>query len=469
MHNNYLMHNYKYVYLIGIGGIGMSALARWFHTQSIQVFGYDRSSTTLTDQLIREGIKIHFEDSVDVIPSQITHHQEQSLIVYTPAISSKNRILKHLQSNHYTVCKRAAILGQITQRHRTLAVAGTHGKTTTSALAAHLLYSAGKNMVAFLGGIAKGYASNLLVHGQPKQDTIVVIEADEFDRCFLSLQPHVAIMTTVDPDHLDVYGNEQGFQAACKEFIALVRPDGKAIVHKMAAQQLGTQTEGPTRVHYALTDATVSAENVHIKKGDFYFDYVSKKLTIRHIRLTVPGYHNVENALAVITACLTLGLDPESIRQGMATFQGIKRRFDYVIRNEQLIFLDDYAHHPVEICALLKTIRTLYPDKKITAVFRPNLYTRTRDLAGAFAQSLDLADRVFLLDIYPDREEPIEGVTTACIFDQMTLDQKVMCNQDTLVDALAQHGKPEIIVMIGSGGTGGCVALIEDFLLAHWG
>jgi UDP-N-acetylmuramate--alanine ligase len=323
--------------------------------------------------------------------------------------------------------------------------------------------------VGFVGDIAKGYASNLLIRGPVNQDTIMVIEADEFDRFFLHLQPHLAIVTTVDPDHLDTYGDEQGFREAFKAFIALVPPAGKVIVHQRAAQQLHIDEDDPSIVRYALADAAVSAENVCIKEGDFYFDYVSKETKIRDIRLTVPGYHNVENALAVITACLTLGLDAESIRRGMDTFQGVKRRFDYVIRNEKLIFLDDFAHHPAEITSLLRAIRALYPDKKITAVFRPHLYTRTRDLASEFAKSLDLADWVFLLDIYPAREEPIEGVTSACIFDRMTLEKKKMCNEENLIDALSQHGKPDIIVMIGAGGTSSFVALIKNFLLAQWG
>jgi UDP-N-acetylmuramate--alanine ligase len=462
--------DYTYVYLIGIGGIGMSAVARWCHAQQhLQVFGYDRASSALTDQLIQEGIKIHFEDRVDAIPEEIMHHKAQSLIVYTPAISPKNHVLNHLKANNYTLCKRAEILSILTQDHLTLAVAGTHGKTTTSSLAAHILYNAGKNMVAFLGGISKGYASNLLVNGQTNKDTIVVIEADEFDRFFLRLHPHLAIVTTVDPDHLDIYGDAQGFKKAFQSFIALVPTTGKAIVHQKAAQQLRIDKDDANIVCYALTNATVSAENVYIKEGDFYFDYISQEITIRNIRLTVPGYHNVENALAVITACLILGLDAASIREGLATFQGVKRRFDYVIRSEQIIFLDDYAHHPVEITALLQTIRALYPGRSITAVFRPHLYTRTRDLANEFAQSLDLADQVFLLDIYPDREEPIEGVTSACIFDQMTLEEKWMCStEDNLIDALRKQGKPDIIVMIGAGGSSSFVARIRSFLLENW-
>lgn len=447
----------------------MSAVARWFNTQSIQVFGYDRAASVLTDQLTQEGIRIHFEDSIDSIPTAITQHKDQSLIVYTSAISPKNQLLTYLKANCYTILKRSEILRIITQGYLTLAVAGTHGKTTTSALIAHLLHSAGKNMVAFLGGIAKGYDSNLLISSQVNKNTIVVIEADEFDRFFLYLQPHWAIVTTVDPDHLDTYGDEQGVHEAFKAFIELIPPTGKVIVHQKVAQQLHMDAPSPNLVRYALTNATVSAENVSIKHGDFYFDYVSKELTIRDIHLTVPGYHNVENALAVITTCLILGLDAESIRKGMATFQGTKRRFEYIIRNERLIFLDDFAHHPVEISALLQAIRALYPDKKITAVFKPHLYTRTRDLASEFAQSLDLADRVVLLDIDPDREEPIESVTSVCILNQMSIAHKTMCDSAHLLETLSEYDKPDILVTIGAGEMSNLIPLIKNFLLAQWG
>jgi UDP-N-acetylmuramate--alanine ligase len=463
------MKDYKYVYLIGIGGIGMSAMARWFKVQSIQVFGYDQAVSALTDQLIQEGIEVHFHDCIDAIPKEITRHSNQSLIVYTPAISSKNRVLNYLTSNHYTVRKRAEVLGMLTQHHPTLAVAGTHGKTMTSSLAAHVLYSAEKNLVAFLGGIVKGYESNLLVNGKIKEDTLVVVEADEFDRSFLHLRPHWAIVTTIDPDHLDTYGDEKGLREAFKSFIDLVPPSGNVIVHQRVAQQLHTDKNDADRIlDYALADATVRAEHVCIKKNDFYFDYVGKEVTMRDVRLVVPGYHHVENALAVITVCLSLGLDAESIRRGMATFQGVKRRFEYVIRTEQIIFLDDYAHHPVEITALLQTIRALYPDKQITTVFQPHLYTRTQALASEFAQSLDLADRVFLLDIYPARERHIEGITSACIFDQMLLEQKWMSTKEGLISMLAQHSLPEIMVTVGAGDISDLIPSIKHFLLARF-
>lgn len=443
----------------------MSALARWFNQQGVRVFGYDRAATGLTALLIQEGMVIHFEDQVAAIPHEILENKEKSLVVYTPAIPSHQAILSYLNANNYAIYKRAAVLGMITQQYFTVAIAGTHGKTTTSSLMAHVLYSAGKNVTAFLGGIAKGYDSNLVIRGKGDKDTIVVIEADEFDRLFLQLHPDIAIVTTVDPDHLDTYGDAQGVEAGFCDFIHRVPKQGQAIVHQEAAKKLWA----PMMVQYALAGAAIRAENIHISKGRFCFDYVGKDVAIRDIHLSVPGYHNVENALAVITACLLIGLDPAVIRQGITTFQGVKRRFDHIIQREDLIFLDDYAHHPVALAALFGTIRQVYPGKKITAVFRPNLYTRTRDLASGFAQSLSLADRVFLLDIYPDREEPIEGVTSALIFDQLELEQKYLCTKDDLIDRLAEHGKPEVIVNIGSGGTSQFVQPIKDFLIVTEG
>jgi len=462
------MKNYPYVYLLGVGGIGMSALARWFNTQSIQVFGYDRTSSALTDQLIQEGISIHFEDRIEAIPIPIIDHRAQSLVVYTPAISSSNRLLNHLITENYVVHKRAEVLGMITRNHRTLAIAGTHGKTITSALAAHTLHQAGKKIVAFLGGIATGYTSNLLIKGPIDQDTIIIVEADEFDRSFLHLQPHWAIVTTIDPDHLDVYGDIKRHQEAFKSFVSLVPPlYGKAIMHRNVTQQLALEEDHVRIICYSLNGTTIRAENVRIQQGSFYFDYVDHETRIHDIQLTMPGYHHIENALAVITICLILGLDIGSIRRGIATFKGVQRRFEYVMRTEQMIFLDDYAHHPAEITALLQTIRALYPEKEITIVFQPHLYTRTQALASEFAQSLDLADRVFLLDIYPARELPIKGVTSACIFDQITLEKKWMCTPENLVVMLNQQSQPEILVTAGAGNISNLIPAIKQSLLAH--
>ena len=462
------MKDYKYVYLIGIGGSGMSAIARWFNTQSVKVFGYDRDSTPLTDQLRQEGMQIHFEDRVEAIPAVIRAHKEETLIVYTPAVNSQNQLLSHLKSNHYKVLKRAEVLALLTKHHRTIAVAGTHGKTTTTALLAHLLYTAGENMVAFIGGIAKGYGSNLIMNIF-REDPIMVIEADEFDRSFLHLQPHIVIVTTVDPDHLDTYGSAQNLQEAFKEFIQRVPPTGKAIVHQEAIHQLQLPYETPNLVPYALKCAEVSTTAIRIWKENFHFDYIGEHTRMINVRSTLLGDYNLENTLAAITACRALGIEPKEIRKGLVTFQGIERRFDYIIRTEKLVFIDDFAHHPVEIDALLKAIRKLYRTEKLTAIFRPHLYTRTRDFAREFAQSLDQADQVFLLDIYPAREEPIEGVTSACIFDQMALDQKFMCTQENLLDTLAQQDSTEVVALIGAGGIAHLIPSIKNFLLTHWG
>ncbi len=461
------MKNYTYVYLLGVGGIGMSALARWFNAQSIQVFGYDRTSSALTDRLTQEGITIHFEDDIKAIPPPIIDHKVHSLVVYTPAISSQNRLLNYLIAENYMVHKRAEVLGMITQNRPTLAIAGTHGKTITSALAAHTLHQAGKKIVAFLGGIATGYASNLLIKGPIDKDTVIIVEADEFDRSFLHLEPHWAIVTTIDPDHLDVYGDTRRYQEAFQSFVACVPPYGKAIMHRDVTQQLALEEDTTRIICYALKGTAIHAENVRIQQGNFYFDYVSHEARINDIQLAVPGYHHVENALAVITMCLILGLDAGAIRRGITTFKGVQRRFEYVIRTDQVIFLDDYAHHPVEITALLQTIRALYPTKEITIVFQPHLYTRTQALASEFAQSLDLADRVFLLDIYPARELPIKGVTSAYIFDQMTLEKKWMCTQENLVAVLNRQSQPEILVTAGAGNISDLIPAIKHSLLAR--
>lgn len=461
------MIDYQYVYLVGIGGIGMSAIARWFHAQSVKVVGYELNASALTDQLMQEGIEIHYQDCVDAIPTQIIHHKAQSLVIYTPAISADHRILNYLKQQHYTIYKRAAALGMISRGFHTIAVAGTHGKTTTSALLAHILYCAKKPMVGFIGGIVKGYETNILMHGPITKDTIMVVEADEFDRSFLQLYPNTAIVTSVDPDHLDTYTNAQEFQEAFKTFMAQTSSAGKVIVHQHAAQQLGVHAPTSRVVNYALTNTAIRAERVHIRSGNFHFDYTHHDIVIRDIRLAIPGYHQVENTLAVITACLELGIAPATIRQSIASFQGIQRRFDYIIRNEQLVFVDDYAHHPVEITAVLQTLRTLYPHQHIAAIFRPHLYTRTRDWAHAFAKSLDLADQVFLLDIYPARENPINNVTAKSIFDHMTLSQKWLCTPETLIQALEKYGQSTVWVLMGAGDAQRFVPMISRMLSSY--
>jgi UDP-N-acetylmuramate--alanine ligase len=463
------MKYYKYVYVLGIGGIGMSAIARWFHRQGAQVFGYDMASSLLTDQLTKEGIVIHFEASVEAIPATILAHPQDTLVFYTPSISTKNPIWQYLVAHGYEVCKRGDILGLITKDHYTLAIAGTHGKTTSTSLAAHILCYANKNTTAFLGGIAKNYNSNFIASANTEKETSVVIEADEFDRFFLKLWPDIAIVTTVDPDHLDIYENKQGFEEGFKQFLDRLPEKGIAILHQSVAERL-IDANHPIKarvLQYALTGAPIYAANVHInEQGYFCFDYISEETTIKDICLPVPGYHNIENTLAVITACLHMDIAPQVIREAILTFQGVARRFDMIIEKDDVVFLDDYGHHPVEITALLTTIRKIYPGKKITVIFRPNQYSRTQAFLIEIAQSLDLADCVFLLDIYSDREEPIAGISSKSILDKMKLACKhYAASKEDLIGQLAQTNKPEIVVNLGAGDADKFVQPVKEFLL----
>lgn len=431
----------------------MSSIARWLHAQGARVYGYDRTPTALTQQLIQEGIDVCFDTDEQHIPQEMLAHKAQSLVIYTPAIPQQHPLLQYFNTHGYRVCKRIEVLTMLTQRYKTVAVAGTHGKTATTSLLAHILYQAQRNMVAFVGGVMKGYNTNLLMHNADHEDALIVIEADEYDRFFLHLHPDIGIVTTMDADHLDIYGTPQQYQAAFRQFIgAIPNDEGHAIIHQKVAQQLGLDhTSMPHATYYALENAGVRAENIRIVQGYFYFDYVSDTVRIDHIQLPVPGYFSIENTLAAITACLLLGLDAQAILAGIHTFQGVERRFEYVLNDEHTVFINDYAHHPVEIAASLRTARALYPKKHITVIFQPHLYTRTHDFASTFAQSLDLADRVYLLDIYPAREAPIAGVTTALIADQMKTAEKILCTPDTLLAQWAHWDRPEVLMTIGAG------------------
>ncbi|MCG8341168.1 MAG: UDP-N-acetylmuramate--L-alanine ligase [Cytophagales bacterium] len=460
------MKQYSYIYLLGVGGIGMSALARWFKRQNAQVFGYDRTATALTAQLIQEGIAIHFEDRVELIPKEVLHNRTESLIIYTPALSSNHQLLNYLRKNNYLIYKRSAVLGILTQTNFTIAVAGTHGKTTTSSMIAHLLYAAGKNMIAFLGGLLQGYDSNLLMRGKTTDAPILVVEADEFDQSFLRLHPNWSVITSVEADHLAIYRGKQAVEENFSAFAERVPADGKLIIQQEVATKLLAQAKTATSVaQYALAGSDIRAENMRLEEAYVCFDYISKTQVIRGIKLAMPGYHNVENALAAITVCLALGLEVDLIRQGLTTFQGVQRRFEYIIQRKALVFIDDYAHHPTEITALLRSIRALYPSRKLTAIFQPHLYSRTRDFASGFAQSLCLADEVILLPIYPAREAPMAGVSSQCIFDQMPITRKFLCEKDNLLDLLKRAATLEVLVTIGAGDIDKLVAPIKACLL----
>jgi UDP-N-acetylmuramate--alanine ligase len=465
------MKQYSQIYVLGIGGIGMSALARWFLREGKLVFGHDMHPTTLTDQLVQEGIPVHYEVGADAIPLAVLDNPQDTLVLYTPSISTKHPIWQYLSQHGYRLCKRGEILDMITKEHYTLAVAGTHGKTTSTSLAAHILCYAQTNVTAFLGGIAKNYNTNFIASDNTEEESTIVIEADEFDRFFLQLHPDIAIVTTVDPDHLEVYENAQGFEEGFKQFLAKISPEGIAVLHQSVADKLiDPRKEYPFRVvTYALKNAPICANNVRIDEaGQFYFDYQSPDVTIKDIRLPVPGYHNVENALAIITACLHMHVPPATIVEGMDTFEGVARRFDHVLNHRGIVLLDDYGHHPVEITVLLQTVRTVYPGKRITVVFRPNQYSRTRDFLDEIAASLDLADCVLILEIYTDREDPIEGITPEAILQRMQIPAKYACTKENLISCLEQAGEPEIIVNLGAGDSDEFLQPIQEFILKNY-
>ncbi len=457
------------MYFLGIGGIGMSALARWFNVNGYRVAGYDRTPTTLTDELEREGITVHFEDSIQHIPDEVLGHPVATLVIYTPAIPKDNAEFNYLKEKGYTIQKRSQVLGLLTANLFTVAVAGTHGKTTTSSMIAHVLKHSGRNCTAFLGGITQNYETNLLLNkeGEGLEDVICVVEADEYDRSFLTLHPNVAVVTSTDADHLDIYGDKDALRQSFRDFVAQIKPEGKLFI-KYGLHLLENDTKSvnaaPNYEEFSLEKGSYRAENIRTENARFVFDAVTPVGTIASIPMLVPGFHNVENALATTAVALHLGLSFEAIKAGLSTFRGVKRRFEYVVQSENTVFIDDYAHHPTEIEAFLKSVRALYPDRKITAVFQPHLFSRTRDFADGFAESLSLADTLLLLDIYPAREEPMEGVTSQMILDKVTLKDKRICTKAELPDVVRQL-HPSLLVTIGAGDIDQCVASLKEALL----
>ncbi len=436
----------KNVYFLGIGGIGMSAIARWFIENKFQLAGYDKTPTPLTDALVLEGATIHFQDDITLIPSHFLYNKNETLVIYTPAIPKDNIQFNYLKDNGFVLMKRSEVLGLLTQNMFTIAVAGTHGKTSTSSMVAHILKHNGKNVTAFLGGVTQNYGTNFLINQKP-EDVICVVEADEFDRSFLTLFPDLAIVTSTDADHLDIYQNHSNLLDSFALFVKQIKPNGKLFQHFGLHLEEGLNV--PT-YEYSLEKGDYKIENLTIKNAEMVFDIVAPATRIDKCTLQIPGFHNAENALAAAAVCLELGLSVEKIKEGIGTFKGVKRRFEYHIRNEKIVYIDDYAHHPTEIEAFLKSVKALYPNKKITAVFQPHLYSRTRDFQEGFATSLSLADDVLLLDIYPARELPIEGVTSDIIFKNITSKNKVLCKKENVLEIL-QAKQPELLVTIGAG------------------
>lgn len=433
------LSNIKRVYLIGIGGIGMSGLARYFHHLGCVVCGYDKTSTELTTELNREGISVIFEDREEWVPSIFHIPDEATLIIYTPAIPHDSVVLNFFKNKGFELFKRSQVLGIISRGMFTVAVAGTHGKTTTSTIIAHILKHSGKDCSAFLGGISTNYHSNVL-YGK---NNIVVVEADEYDRSFLTLHPDIAIVTSMDADHLDIYGDHSHLTESFGLFVSQIKPGGK-LIRKQGLPLTGGST-------YALeADADAAARNIRIADGDFYFDFISSEAEIDNIRMGVPGMHNVENATAAAQAALMLGITPEAIKEALGTFAGVKRRFEYIVKNEKHIYIDDYAHHPEELKACIRSVKRLYPGKKLTTIFQPHLYTRTRDFADGFAEALDMTDELIMLDIYPARELPIEGVTAGMILEKMKLAGKRRCSKQEALEVVRDE-KPELLLTVGAG------------------
>jgi len=433
------LSNIKRVYLIGIGGIGMSGLARYFRHLGFIVCGYDKTSTPLTNELHREGIPVIFDDREAWIPLSFQSPDSGTLIIYTPAIPKDSGILNFFINKGFELFKRSQVLGIISKGMFTVAVAGTHGKTTTSTMVAHILKDSGRDCSAFLGGISTNYQSNVL-YGK---NNIVVVEADEYDRSFLTLYPDIAIITSMDADHLDIYGDHEHLTASFKQFALQIKPGGKLIHRKGLPLETGFT--------YAVeAEADASASEIRIENGDFYFDFNNSHTSITNIKMGIAGLHNIENATAAIEATLLLDVPADAIKSALGSFMGVKRRFEYIIKNDRHIFIDDYAHHPEELKACIRSVKKLYPGKKLTTIFQPHLYTRTRDFADGFAEALDLTDELIILDIYPARELPIEGVNADMILERMKMWNKRRCGKYEAIDVV-KNEKPALLLTVGAG------------------
>ena len=433
------LQNIKRVYLVGIGGIGMSGLARYFHHLGCVVCGYDKTQTDLTNELKKEGIQISFEDRADLVPMSFHNPDESTLVIFTPAIPKDSAILNFFKKQGFELFKRSQVLGLISKGKYTVAIAGTHGKTTTSTMVAHILKDSGKDCSAFLGGIASNYNSNVL-YGK---NDIVVVEADEYDRSFLTLYPDIAVITSMDADHLDIYGDHSHLTDSFKMFASQIK-EGGVLIHKQGLPLATGYT-------YSIKDAADAiALNIRIQDGSFYFDFRNANTDIKNIQLGIPGFHNVENATAAIEACLRLGVKPDAIKAALTSFRGVHRRFEYIVKSPEHIYIDDYAHHPEELRAAINSVKKLYPDRKLVTIFQPHLFTRTRDFVDGFAEVLDMTDELILLDIYPARELPIEGVDSNMILSRMKLaNKRILSKQDT-IEAI-KNEQPELLLTVGAG------------------
>lgn len=461
------------VYFLGIGGIGMSALARYFNAMGKRVAGYDKTSTKLTDELIAEGIEIHFEDHIRNIPKYIKElpfDTDNILIVFTPAVPLDHSEYVFFNLNGFNIKKRAEVLGMITESAHTIAVAGTHGKTTTSSLTAHILKSAGMDPSAFLGGITQNYNTNLLLSSKLKNSELrtpdselIVVEADEYDRSFLTLHPEIAVITSVDADHLDVYGDKNHVEESFSLFAKQVK--SKLILKKSIVEKVNAEIKPIT---YSVNDESADyfAKDIKIENGFYKYSIVTPISIYENIVMGLPGLHNVENSVAAVAIACQLNISEDVIRKALASFKGVKRRFDYHIKTDKLVFIDDYAHHPEELKATISSAKEMYPGKKITGIFQPHLFSRTRDFADDFARSLDLLDECILMEIYPARELPIEGVTSQMLLNKMKSTNKSICQKTDLIQEVGKR-KFEVLMTMGAGDIDTFIEPIKMELTKH--
>ena len=435
----------KAVYFVGAGGIGMSAIARYFIKKGLVVAGYDKTPSDLTKRLETEGMLIHYEENVDEIPHECKK-KESCLVIYTPAIPAEHKELKFFRENGFEIQKRAQVLGTLTQSHKGLCVAGTHGKTTTSTMCAHIMHQSHLDCNAFLGGISKNYGTNYIL----SDSDYVVIEADEFDRSFHWLRPWMSVITSSDPDHLDIYGTKEAYLESFRHYTELIQPGGALIIHRGLEMKENIQS-GVRRYDYSLKEGDFHAENIVIENGEITFDFISPIESVKGVQLGQPVPINIENGIAAMAMAQLNGCTAEELKYGMQTYGGVDRRFDFKIKNSKMVFLSDYAHHPKEIYQSAKSIRELYKNKHITAIFQPHLYTRTRDFYKDFADALSQLDEVILTEIYPARELPIEGVTSKLIYDNLKPGvKKEMIQKADVLDYVKNHDF-EVLIVLGAG------------------
>lgn len=447
------LNDIQKIYFIGIGGIGMSALARYFKSRGAAVSGYDKTVTPLTKELEQQGITIHYEERVDLIPKDV------DAVVYTPAIPANHAELVYYREHQYTVVKRSDVLQWITEGSFNICVGGTHGKTTVTSMIAHLLRHSGYGCNAFLGGIAANYNTNFW----SSERNVVVVEADEYDRSFLKLVPDIAVVTAIDPDHLDIYGTPEEVENAFVQFAGKVKPGGCLVTKKGLSRESELNASHNYRYAYHQSDADVTTIGLKVENGSYTFDVQGPTWVIKDITLHMGGLHNIENAVAAITVAKHLGIDDDKIRAAVADFKGVRRRFEYALKNAQHVVIDDYAHHPEELRALISGVRSIFKEQTLTLVFQPHLFSRTNDLADGFAESLDMADQIILLPIYPARELPMPGVTSEMLLQRMKAKHKMILEKQDMLNWIKEN-KPSLVVMAGAGDIDALVQPIKTIL-----